>query len=89
MTAVSMYLQDGDLLLDQVWLLLDHRDDLMNGFGDRDRDVLDDRNNVRLGYPDWNRDWVRLWDGNRFRDMNHVRLGNLLQERQGIEYVCC
>ena len=55
----------------------------MNGFGDRHRDVLNDRNDVRLRHPNWDRDWVRLRDGNRFGDVNHVRLGNLLLQRKG------
>lgn len=70
--------QDGDLLLNQVWLLLNHGDDLVDGFGDWNWDVLDDRNNVRLGNPDRDRHWVRFRDGNRLRDVDDVRLRNLI-----------
>lgn len=40
--------QDGHLLLHDDRLLLDDWDDLVDGFGDRDRDVLVDRVEVRL-----------------------------------------
>jgi len=66
---VVVFNQNGDLLLNQVWLLLDDRDDFVHRLRYRYGDVLHDGHDVWFGNPN------RHWDGVRFRDRNG--LGNV------------
>jgi hypothetical protein len=56
--------EDWDLLLDQVWLFFDDRDDLVYGFRYRNRDILNNGNVVWFGNPNWDWNRVRLGYGN-------------------------
>jgi len=66
---VVVFNQDGDLLLNQVWLLLDDRDDFVHRLRYRYRDVLHN------GHDIWFGNLNRHWDRVRFRDRNS--LGNV------------
>lgn len=80
----QIYLQDWDFLLNQVWLFLDDWDDLVDGLGDWDWDVLDDWNNVWLGNPNWYWYWVWFGYWDWFWNVNDVRLWDLMKgEREG------